>query len=168
MVTQAVQSSANLSPKQFRRVKNRHRGKMTAAEMLWLLKLNHHTNITLLHSTLNCVQMVCVMTCSAERGIHQETIELVQKNPQLQETSLVSQACLRKWHDHILYNSKVTPSRERKAAQYSRTMLFKTEKYPLLWTHNSTKESKKCQQQQSFPVNHRFWQLVSISMVFYR
>lgn len=61
---------------------------MIVAEKLWVLKLNHRRNITLLHTALNCTQMMCVMTCSAERGIHQETIELVQKNTQLQETSL--------------------------------------------------------------------------------
>lgn len=49
---------------------------MIVAEKLRALKLNHHRNITLLHTALNCTQM----TCSAERGIHQETIELVQKN----------------------------------------------------------------------------------------
>lgn len=36
--------------------------------------------------------MMCVMTCSAERGIHQETIESVQKNTQLHETSLTPTA----------------------------------------------------------------------------
>lgn len=36
--------------------------------------------------------MMCVLTCSAERGIHQETIESVQKNTQLQETSLTQTA----------------------------------------------------------------------------
>lgn len=53
---------------------------MIVTEKLGVLKLNHHRNITLLHTALNCTQMMCVMTCSAERGIHQETIELVQKN----------------------------------------------------------------------------------------
>lgn len=53
---------------------------MIVAEKLRVLKLNHHRNITLLHTALNCTQMMCVMTCSAERGIHQETIELVQEN----------------------------------------------------------------------------------------
>lgn len=67
---------------------------MIAAEMLRVLKLNHHRNVTLLHSTLNCTQMMCVMTCSAERGIHQETIESVQKNTQLCETSLTQTAGL--------------------------------------------------------------------------
>lgn len=52
---------------------------MIVTEKLGVLKLNHHRNITLLHTALNCTQMMCVMTCSAERGIHQETIELVQK-----------------------------------------------------------------------------------------
>lgn len=65
---------------------------MIAAEMLRVLKLNHHRNVTLLHTTLNCTQMMCVMTCSAERGIHQETIESVQKNTQLYETSLTRAA----------------------------------------------------------------------------
>lgn len=74
---------------------------MVAAEMLRVLKLNYQRNITLLHTALNCPQIMCVMTCSAERGIHQETIESIQKNTQLQETSLTQTAgmgetCFRK------------------------------------------------------------------------
>lgn len=48
--------------------------------------------------------MMCVMTCSAGRGIHQETIESIQKNTKLQETSLTQaaragRACFREQHD---------------------------------------------------------------------
>lgn len=64
---------------------------MIAAETLRVLKLNHHRNVTLLHTTLNCTQMMCVMTCSAERGIHQETIESVQKNTQLRAKTALTQ-----------------------------------------------------------------------------
>lgn len=63
-----------------------------AAQMLGVLKVDYHRNITLLHTALYCTQMICVMTCSAERGIHQETIESIQKNTQLQETSLTPTA----------------------------------------------------------------------------
>lgn len=70
----------------------RDREEMIGAEMLGVLKLNHHRNLTLLHTTLNCTQMMCVMTCSAERGIHQETIESAQKNTQLHKTSLTQTA----------------------------------------------------------------------------
>ena len=73
------------------RVKKRDR-ETVAAEMLQVFKLNYHRNVTLLHTTLNFPQMMCVMTCSVERGIHQETIESIQKNTQLQETSLTQTA----------------------------------------------------------------------------
>lgn len=65
---------------QLKEEKKKRQREMIVAEKLRALKLNHHRNITLLHTALNCTQMMCVMTCSAERGIHQETIELVQKN----------------------------------------------------------------------------------------
>lgn len=49
------------------------------AEMLWCLKV-FDRNVTLLYTTLNCAQTICVMTCLAERGIHwKKRVELVQE-----------------------------------------------------------------------------------------
>lgn len=67
--------------------------------------------------------MMCVMTCSAERGIHQETIESVQKNTQLHETSLtqtagMGEACFR---ENIYY--RVTGELRKQRVSWRKPLL---------------------------------------------
>lgn len=87
---------------------------MIATKMLWLFKLNSHTTVTLPHSALNCIQMFCVMTCSAERGIHQETIELGLEKYTITE-NITEGACNWGVQSHpILYNGNLTLSSRRR------------------------------------------------------
>lgn len=58
------------------------------------------------------------MTCSAEQGIHEETNGLVQKNTQLQETSLTQTAGMGEMryidlHDQEIAITKFSVSSER-------------------------------------------------------